>query len=277
MELSFYKIHLAFRDYIIVNSLTVELPSQEELRSFVRSICQRNSGVGARGVLLLVSDREHSGGVRFFDYRGEERQPGPEALICLARYAFDYGLAHSGKIVLQSLSGPKELQCIDSSHFSICAGTPTSDGRNRIFADSGIDYQVHVKAGHRSLNYTPVHLDQSIAAVHVEGDANLLRRPLELDIDSSLPVAYTVLSKDEARLLSPLEENVDIIQAAAGIGVAAVANGFCEKDIVVYLEGNNRLFFEWNERSNTVYIAADPRYAFSGYYTFGEDEYGPVD
>lgn len=197
--------------------------------------------------------------------------------MCSARYAFDYGLAQKKEIVLQTSAGPASLQCIDSLHFSLLVGTPTSDGSRVIEADGTVDYQVQVKSGEMTINCTPIQFVTPLAAIYMTERQVRADHPLLLNNREYLPVHYRVFSLEELELSQPLLNDIDSIEAAAAAAVAAVSNGFCDRDAVVLYPHGGRFFFEWNQRSNSVYITATPRYAYTGSFAFEEEDYGPAD
>ncbi len=276
MEFQFYKVFLAEHDYILINSFTNRLPEAEQMPVFLRQICNRHTGVGSMGVIILSKDAEHSAALNYFTAAGSEEAPSPEVLMCASRYAFDYGLAQKEEIVLQTAVGPRLLQCIDSSHFSFNMGNPATHDDRAITSTGTVDYQVSLETQNHSLRCIPVYFNNWIAAVYMSERQPRLNEQISLKRISHIPVYYRVLEKEELEFPSSLIEGTDVIEAAASVGVAAVVNGFCERDLVIKGPDDGSFFFEWNERSNTVFVTAKPQYAFAGTFTFNEDEYGPT-
>lgn len=276
MEFDFYKVFLAESDYIIINAFRQSAPPEDQMSLFARQICKRSSGVGGIGLMFIYPDSEHSAALQYFSAQGEDIAPSSEALICAARYAFDFGLAQKEEIVLQTQKGPQSLQCIDSSHFSYRVGTPTYDGTQPLQADGTVDYQISASIGGQSFRCTPVHLRVPMAAVYLKENQKLAPEKITINEMDFLPIGYRVLSGEELQLQDPYPENTDCVEAAASAGVAAVVNGFCDRDAVILTHKQESFFFEWNERSNTVFVTGTPRYAFVGSFTFGEDEDGPA-
>jgi len=229
------------------------------------------------GLILLEPDSEHSAALRFFAPEGPEGPPSSAVLMCASRYVFDYGLAQKEKIVLQTVAGPSTLQCIDSQHFSLLVGTPTSDGSHPIVPGQTVDYQVQIKTGKRTVSCTPVQFAHPLAAIYMTERQERLNEPLQMNDRIYLPVHYRVFSSEEIELPRLFFDEIDSIEAAAAAAVAALSNGFCERDTVILQPDGGQFFFEWNERSNSVYITATPRYAFAGSFAFEEEEYGPAD
>jgi diaminopimelate epimerase len=61
--------------------------------------------------------------------------------------------------------------------------------------------------------------------------------------------------------------------AACAAAVAAVLNGFGDRQTLIHLEGGN-LFMDWSEADNLLYASGPADYVFLGtyYYEEGEDD-----
>jgi diaminopimelate epimerase len=59
--------------------------------------------------------------------------------------------------------------------------------------------------------------------------------------------------------------------AACAAAVAAVLNGFGDRQTLVHLEGGN-LFMDWSEADNLVYSSGPADYVFLGTYYYDEAE-----
>ncbi len=278
MEFGFYKLFIANHDYILINAFSNELPGEENIAHIVGKLCNRHEGIGGMGVIFITPSREQSASLFYFSSEGEELPPPIEVLMCAGRYAFDFGLVQKGEIVFDTTRGSDRLQCIDSSHFSYRIGLPHSDSDNQIIPGSSIDYQLSLQIRGRTIQCTPVIFENPYAAIysndHSSQENGTAPHSVAIAGTPHTVVFYNVISTEELQLTVPesLEILPDIIEAAAAAGVAAVANGFCDRDVEIRLSSGGRFFFEWNERSNTVYVAGTPHYAFSGSYSTEEDE-----
>ncbi|MFW5712914.1 MAG: hypothetical protein ACOCZA_13310 [Spirochaetota bacterium] len=277
MEFGFYKLFIATHDYILINAFNNEMPLEESTAPLVRRLCNRSEGIGGMGVIFITPSTEQSAALFYYGADGQARTPPIEVLMCAGRYAFDFGLVQRGELVFDTERGMEKLQCIDSSHFSYRVGLPHSDTEHRIVPGGSIDFQVSLQSQGRTIQSTPVLFKHPYAAIY-SSDFSANERE---HIPASVPIAgrnhtlvlYKVNSSDEILLSVQNSAEVlpDIVEAAAAAGVAAAANGFCDRDLVIRLSTGGRFFFEWNERSNSVYVAGTPHYAFSGSYS-SEDE-----
>jgi diaminopimelate epimerase len=290
MEFGFYKLFIATHDYILINAFNNEMPAEQSIASLVQRLCHRREGIGGMGVIFLTPSTEQSASMYYYTAEGDEQSPPIEVLMCGGRYAFDFGLVQQGELVFDTRRGMDRLQCIDSSHFSFRVGIPHSDTANQIVPGGSIDFQVSLQSQNRTIQSTPVLFNRAYAAIYSSiisaTESEHLPPSFPIAGNNHTPVLYQVNSSDEILLSVPGISEVlpDIVEAAAAAGVAAVANGFCDRDLVIRLSSGGRFFFEWNERSNSVYLAGTPHYAFSGSYSTEDeenqqfvdgDEYGP--
>src|SRR6056297_1639221 len=290
MEFGFYKLFIANHDYILINAFSNKISKEDNITHLVQRLCNRREGIGGMGVIFISPSSEQSASLSYYSGEGEELSPPIEVLMCAGRYAFDFGLVQRGELVFDTDRGMEKLQCIDSSHFSYRVGIPHSDTEHQIVPGGSIDFQVSLQSQGRTIQSTPVLFKHPYAALY-SSDFSAHERAR---IPASMPIAgrdhtlvlYQVNSSDEILLSvqNSAEVLLDIVEAAAAAGVAAAANGFCDRDLVIRLSTGGRFFFEWNERSNSVHVAGTPHYAFSGSYSSEDeedqhlldgDEYGP--
>src|SRR3989304_2637790 len=93
LEIAFAKFHGLGNDFIVVRSdgLPASLPE------FARSICRRNTGVGADGLLVLAPARgqRFQARLRFFNADGSEAEMSGNGIRCAAAYLVVNSLARS--------------------------------------------------------------------------------------------------------------------------------------------------------------------------------------
>jgi len=278
MEFGFYKLFIANHDYILINAFSNKISKEDNITHLVQRLCNRREGIGGMGVIFISPSSEQSASLSYYSGEGEELSPPIEVLMCAGRYAFDFGLVQRGELVFDTRTATERLQCIDSSHFSYRIGEPYCDPEVQIVPGSSIDYQVSLQSHTHTIQSTPVIFHTPYAAVYSSADSSQdtgnAPRSVPIAGRAHTIVLYQVHSSEEIHLTVPnsLEELPDIVEAAAAAGVAAVANGFCDRDLVIRLSSGGRFFFEWNERSNTVYLAGTPHYAFSGSYSSEDEE-----
>ncbi len=282
MELDFYKIHTCRNDYILLNRLYGAEPVPAELLpTMARRICDRHLGVGANGVVVLSRGVKESARIELFLPDGEPSGRLNDALICMARLAFDAGVSGGKKIVVECSGGERTVDFIDSSHFRVSLGVPLDVASGaEIREEPDREYAAAVLVDGRNHIVTPLRL-QYDAAVHFHGG---LSREKLMRLSRSLrkagirpaihPIFAQVYSKDEMLVRNWFKrEPVDYTSAAGIATVASTLNGFTEREALVHCNDED-VFVQWVESTGEVLATASASYLFSGTY-YLDEEAGP--
>jgi len=124
-EIPFAKLHGLGNDFIVVRSEGLPAP----LAELARAICQRNTGLGADGLLVLTPsrDKQRPARLRFFNADGSEAEMSGNGIRCAAAYLVANGLATS-PLRIKTLAGVKSLRLIGSKVgrwlFRVAMGRP---------------------------------------------------------------------------------------------------------------------------------------------------------
>jgi len=104
----FVKGHGLGNDYLV---LTQDGVGRELSSGAIRRICDRNRGVGADGILLLVPSTQADFGLRIFNPDGSEAEKSGNGLRIFAKYLHDHGLAKSTVFTVDTRGGIVECAC----------------------------------------------------------------------------------------------------------------------------------------------------------------------
>jgi diaminopimelate epimerase len=106
-EISFAKLHGLSNDFLAVNAR--ETPPA--LSEFAIAICQRHTGVGADGLLVISPPREksHDARVRFFNADGGEAEMSGNGVRCAAAFLFFEGM-RKREFHIETAAGTKTLR-----------------------------------------------------------------------------------------------------------------------------------------------------------------------
>lgn len=104
----FSKGHGLGNDYIVLRQADLPRPLTET--GIVR-ICDRNWGVGADGILLLVPSDRADFGVRIFNPDGSEAEKSGNGLRIFAKYLWDQGLTKTDRFRVETRGGVVECWC----------------------------------------------------------------------------------------------------------------------------------------------------------------------
>jgi diaminopimelate epimerase len=129
MTIPFTKAHGAGNDFLL--SWAEQVPAVD-LPATARAICDRHTGIGADGWMLI---RDQS--IRLFNADGSEPEMSGNGTRCAAALLMDAGRA-SGDLVISTGAGPKHLRLIERNGrrflFEMDMGTPKFDEREIHYA-----------------------------------------------------------------------------------------------------------------------------------------------
>ena len=101
-EIEFVKMHGAGNDYIYVNAIENEIAKPQELAI---QLSQRHTGIGADGLVLIEKSSVAHFAMRIFNADGSEALTCGNALRCVGRYVYDFGLFDSSEVEIETKSG----------------------------------------------------------------------------------------------------------------------------------------------------------------------------
>jgi len=108
MTIKFTKLQSAGNDFVLVEAGG----DIHEWSRLARDICQRNYGVGADGLLLLLPSRVADLGMKVINADGSEAEACGNGLRCLVKYAIDNGLTDTGadEVSIETIAGKRKAR-----------------------------------------------------------------------------------------------------------------------------------------------------------------------
>jgi len=94
MKIPFTKMHGAGNDFIMVDDRNLTFPLAD--KEFVQRIAARRTGIGCDGIILLQPSETADFRMRFINPDGGEQDMCGNGARCIARLAFDRGIAPTG-------------------------------------------------------------------------------------------------------------------------------------------------------------------------------------
>lgn len=91
MRIPFWKMHGASNDFILVDDRALSFPVSDS--KWIAALCARRTGIGAEGLILIQPSRAAHFRMRFFNPDGSEVEMCGNGARCVARLAFDLGVA----------------------------------------------------------------------------------------------------------------------------------------------------------------------------------------
>jgi diaminopimelate epimerase len=111
MKIPFTKAHGAKNDFLL--TWAKDAPG-ERLAETARAICDRHTGVGADGWMLVDPAGDHPA-IRLFNSDGSEAEISGNGTRCAAAFVLDAGLAAGPGIVIRTGAGDKSLRLLRST------------------------------------------------------------------------------------------------------------------------------------------------------------------
>lgn len=175
MIIPFTKAHGAKNDFLLTWS--TDAPA-EGLRAIAIAICDRHSGIGADGWILVARPSEEaSPSIRLFNSDGSEAEISGNGTRCAAAFLMDAGLPGDG-VKIQTGAGLKELRTIHREDnqflFEMNMGTA-------VVRDEDLRFALPLRSGLQEV--TILHVGNPQCAVFVE-DLTLEWRALGREIEA---------------------------------------------------------------------------------------------
>jgi len=105
MKIDFVKMHGLGNDFILINCLTKPLGDSSFLSSLAKKLCHRNFGIGADGLILILSSEKADLRMRIYNSDGTEAQMCGNGIRCFAKYAYENKLVSKNKFTVETLAG----------------------------------------------------------------------------------------------------------------------------------------------------------------------------
>lgn len=105
MKIDFVKMHGLGNDFILIDCLHKSLGDSSFLSYLSKKLCDRNFGIGADGVILILPSSKTDLRMRIFNFDGTEAQMCGNGIRCFAKYAYENKLIFKIKFTVETLAG----------------------------------------------------------------------------------------------------------------------------------------------------------------------------
>ncbi|NBI07963.1 diaminopimelate epimerase [Senegalia massiliensis] len=203
--IEFEKFHGTGNDFIIINGLTQNF---YKYSSLAKSICDRNYGVGADGMLIVESSNKAEIKMIFYNADGSEAPMCGNGLRCFSKFIYDNEIIRDKKFTVETLGGVMEVEIklIHNTlkHVKINLGNPKINFINKEVEIDNIIYKIS------TLFIGTIH-----TVIKVE---NLEKIPLE-DIGNKIENLNIFPKKTNVNFYEVIDENnLKVITWERGVG-----------------------------------------------------------
>jgi len=275
-------MHGLGNDFILVDCINKSLGDSSFLSYLAKKLCNRNFGIGADGLMLILASSKADLQMRIFNSDGTEAQMCGNGIRCFAKYAYENKLVSKNKFTVETLAGIitpelifQDLKDKKVLRVKVDMGTPKL--RRREIPMVGEDTPTVVD------EVLKINTEQTFKVTCVSmGNPHCI---IFVDDVQSIPV-NEIGPKIENHPLFPEKTNVEFIQVinkkeinfrvwergvgetlACGTGacaalVASVLNKKSEHQAIIHLTGGD-LDIEWIE-NGSVYMTGPAELVFRG-------------
>ncbi len=274
--MKFTKYNGLGNDFVFLD--TAEATSVKDPSALAIAMCNRRTGIGADGLILLLPTDKGDVRMRIINSDGSEAEMCGNASRCVALHWLQNGFATKKQITLDTLAGPIITEVVDEAKgwVRVDMGSPrlmrgqipmTGDPNQRAIA-------APVQAAGETFIGTAVSMGNPHFVIFVE---DISKTPLEkwgpaLEVSPDFPrktnVEFVqVLDKHTVRM-RVWERGAGITQAcgtgSCATAVACVLNGYTDSTVTVKLDGGD-LRIEWPEQGH-VFMTGPAKKVFTGDY-----------
>jgi len=141
MKINFVKMHGLGNDFILIDCINKSLGDPSFLSYLAKKLCDRNFGIGADGLILILPSSKADLRMRIFNYDGSEAQMCGNGIRCFAKYAYENKLVSKNKLSVETLAGTiiPELIISDNKILGVKVNMGTPKLRRREIPMNGED------------------------------------------------------------------------------------------------------------------------------------------
>ena len=275
MKMKFTKMHGIGNDYVYMDCTRERLENPGEI---ARLVSDRHKGIGSDGLILIQSSDEADFEMAMYNADGSYGKMCGNGIRCVAKYVYDNGLTDKTEISVISGGAVKYLKLTVENgkvkKVRVNMGEPilkpseipvVGEGDKLVATPIVVDNQVY--------EMTCVSMGNPHAVVFMDGVDDLKIEEIgpKFEQHERFPDRVNtefVERMDRKNLKMRVWERGSGETMACGTGacataVAAILNGYTERDVTVHLLGGD-LEISWDETDNCVYMTGPAATAFTG-------------
>ena len=273
--MKFTKMHGIGNDYVYMDCTKERLENPGEI---ARLVSDRHKGIGSDGLILIQSSDEADFEMAMYNADGSYGKMCGNGIRCVAKYVYDNGLTDKTEISVISGGAVKYLKLTVEAgkvkKVRVNMGEPilkpelipvTGGGERLVASPIVIDNQIY--------EMTCVSMGNPHAVVFMEGVDDLKIEEIgpKFEKHERFPDRVNtefVERMDRKNLKMRVWERGSGETMACGTGacataVAAILNGYADRNVTVHLLGGDLEIF-WDEKDNCVYMTGPAATAFTG-------------
>lgn len=232
MNIPFYKLQGAGNDFILIDNQELNFAS-EQLTKFAARVSTRRVSVGA-DTLIAVEAARGSGDfyARFFNADGSEAEMCGNGARCVARWAFETGIAKE-KMIIETIAGDVPAERLDKRTYRVQLNSPTVFEADKLLQVDGKEVTVdYVELGNPGIPHLVVHVPD-LAMTELETILDFARKlRIHPAFEKGANVNFYDILSDQTVVERTYERGVENFTLACGTGTGSTAYALTKKGLV---------------------------------------------
>ena len=207
--------------------------ASEQVTKFAARVCTRRVSVGA-DTLIAVEAARGSGDfyARFFNADGSEAEMCGNGARCVARWAFETGIAKE-KMIIETIAGDVPAERLDKRTYRVQLNSPTVFEADKLLQVDGKEVTVdYVELGNPGIPHLVVHVPD-LAMTELETILDFARKlRIHPAFEKGANVNFYDILSDQTVVERTYERGVEDFTLACGTGTGSTAYALTKKGLV---------------------------------------------
>lgn len=274
--LQFTKMHGLGNDYVYMDAINQKIENRSELAKFVSD---RHFGIGSDGLILICPSEKADFKMQMFNQDGSEAEMCGNGIRCVGKFVYDKGLTNKETITVETLAGIKTLVMTAKDgkieRARVDMGKPILEPEKiPVISKENPVKNLKLKEDGKDFRFTCVSMGNPHAVTFIKEDVNkfdICKYGAKLEVNKAFPkkanIEFINVIDDKTLKMRVWErgagETLACGTGACASAVAAILNGYTNRDVTVHLLGGD-LKIKWDEKDNHVYMTGPATTVFEG-------------
>ena len=273
--IKFTKMQGLGNDYVYMDAIHQKIENESSLAQFVSN---RHFGIGSDGLILICKSDVADFKMRMFNSDGSEAEMCGNGIRCVGKFVYDKGLTDKTTVTVETLAGIKTLELNTKEGkvetVKVDMGEPILNPKEiPVISDEEPVKNLMLEAEGRKFKFTCVSMGNPHAITEVEDTEkfDVEKYGKVLEVDKAFPNKTNVefiqiVDKNHVKMRvweRGAGETLACGTGACATAVACYLNGKTDRNVEVELLGG-KLFIEWNEENNHIYMTGPAVTVFEG-------------
>ena len=276
--LEFVKMHGLGNDYVYMDAINQIIKDRNEL---AKKVSDRHFGIGSDGLILICKSNIADFRMQMFNSDGTEAEMCGNGIRCVGKFVYDNGFTNKKNLTIETLAGIKKLELITKNEkveaVKVDMGEPILEPEKIPVISKEIPVNdLNLNIIDKNLKFTCVSMGNPHAITFIDENVN------EFDVEKYgrlVEINEVFPKKTNVEFINIINKNKIKMRVwergagetlACGTGacasaVAAIINGYTDRNMIVELLGGN-LEIEWNKNDNHIYMTGPAKIVFKGFY-----------